>query len=44
MTIKFFDKSKYVGIKNMLNETDACRICGKQNYIINVDHTPHKKI
>jgi hypothetical protein len=43
MTVKTFDKGKYVEIKDMLVETDACRICGKLNYIINVDNIPHKK-
>jgi hypothetical protein len=43
MTVKVFDKGEYVEIKDMINETDACRICGKQNYIINVDNIPRKK-
>lgn len=43
MTVKTFDKGKYVEIKDMLNETDACRVCGKQNYIIKVDSIPRKK-
>lgn len=43
MTVKTFDKGEYVEIKDMLNETDACRVCSKRDYIINVDNILHKK-
>ena len=41
MTIKTFDKGKYVEIKDMVSEIAPCRVCGKLSYIINVDNINH---
>ena len=40
MTVKFFNNGRYTG--NPTNGIGTCCVCGKHNYIINVDHIPHK--